>query len=88
MADPFIPNDTGMDPAKYRFLQKIQEEIPHLSQDEILPFFLAIQKKAEHDHIQFTPEETNRLIESFRSQANETEKKELDLLLQLIELRK
>lgn len=87
MSETFsFSNNTTMDPAKIRFLQKIESEIPNLKNDEILPFFLAVQKKAQTDNIQFTGDETNQLIHAFRDHASPTEQQELDLLLQLIQL--
>ena len=79
MQDPSLKN---IDPEKLDFLQKLVFELNSLSNKEKLPFLLALANRAQQEHITFTNDETDAIINVLKQHSSPEELKKMDMMLQ------
>lgn len=73
-----------MDAKKQKIIDGLSEKIKDVPKEDLLPFFLALQQKLKKENITFTKEELQEVLKLFEDQASETEKKQLRLILELM----
>lgn len=72
-----------IDKNKISFLQKLVFEIDSLPQKEKLPFLMALAGRAKNEHISFSKEEINLIIEVIKDYSTPQEINKMDKLLKM-----
>ncbi|MDD2973437.1 MAG: hypothetical protein PHE02_15060 [Lachnospiraceae bacterium] len=72
-----------IDSKKIQFLQMLFFEGNNLSEKERLPFFLSIATRARKDHISFTEDEVERIVEVLKKSSNPQELQKINQILQM-----
>lgn len=74
-----------MDAMKAAFLQMILNQGKNVTQDNFLPFFLAMQKNAKEQGISFTNQETELLFEQMKDRLSPSDRSQLELLRMMMQ---
>lgn len=72
-----------IDKDKISFLQKLVFEIDTLPQKEKMPFLMALASKAKSEHISFSNEEIQLLVEVVKDYSTPQEIQKMDKLLKM-----
>ncbi|NLL79898.1 MAG: hypothetical protein GX234_08930 [Clostridiales bacterium] len=78
MKDPSLAD---IDSRKLDFMQKMFIESKSLSKKEMMPFFMALAMKSKKENIQFTEDETNRIIAVLKANSTPEELKKMDFVM-------
>lgn len=82
MNDPAIAH---IDKSKLEFLQTLVFESQSMKREQMLPFLMAVAKKGQDNHITFTDEEIDTIIDTIRKYSTP---EELDRINKMMRLRK
>lgn len=82
MNDPAIEH---IDKTKLEFLQALVFESQSMKKEQMLPFLMAVAKRGQDNHITFTDEEIDTIIDTIKKYST-TE--ELDRINKMLKLRK
>ena len=80
MSDPAVAN---IDKAKLEFLQALVFESQTLSKEQMLPFLMSVDKKGSDNHISFSDEEVDTIVNVIRNYSTPEELSKIDKLLKL-----
>ena len=80
MSDPAVAN---IDKAKLEFLQALVFESQTLSKEQMLPFLMSVAKKGSDNHISFSDEEVDTIVNVIRNYSTLEELSKIDKLLKL-----
>lgn len=80
MSDPAVAN---IDKAKLEFLQALVFESQTLSKEQMLPFLMSVAKKGSDNHITFSDEEVDTIVNVIRNYSTPEELSKIDKLLKL-----
>lgn len=80
MSDPAVAN---IDKAKLEFLQALVFESQTLSKEQMLPFLMSVAKKGSDNHISFSDEEVDTIVNVIRNYSTPEELSKIDKLLEL-----
>ena len=80
MSDPAVAN---IDKAKLEFLQTLVFESQTLSKEQMLPFLMSVAKKGSDNHISFSDEEVDTIVNVIRNYSTPEELAKIDKLLKL-----
>ena len=80
MSDPVVAN---IDKAKLEFLQALVFESQTLSKEQMLPFLMSVAKKGSDNHISFSDEEVDTIVNVIRNYSTPEELSKIDKLLKL-----
>ncbi|MGN0278212.1 MAG: hypothetical protein ACI4C4_02550 [Lachnospiraceae bacterium] len=80
MSDPAVAN---IDKAKLEFLQALVFESQTLSKEQMLPFLMSVAKKGSDNHISFSDEEVDTIVNVIRNYSTPEELAKIDKLLKL-----
>ena len=80
MSDPAVAN---IDKAKLEFLQALVFESQTLSKEQMLPFLMSVAKKGSDNHISFSDEEVDTIVNVIRNYSTPEELSKIDNLLKL-----
>ena len=80
MSDPAVAN---IDKAKLEFLQALVFESQTLSKEQMLPFLMSVAKKGSDNHISFSDEEVDTIVNVIRNYSTPEELSKIDKLLKL-----
>ena len=78
MSDPAVAN---IDKAKLEFLQALVFESQTLSKEQMLPFLMSVAKKGSDNHISFSDEEVDTIVNVIRNYSTPEELSKIDKLL-------
>lgn len=67
------PDVAHIDKSKLDFLQMLVFESSNLSQEQMLPFLMAVSKRGRENHISFSQEEMDTIIETLQKYATPDE---------------
>lgn len=82
MNDPAIAH---IDKNKLEFLQTLVFESQSMKKEQMLPFLMAVAKKGQDNHITFTDEEIDTIIDTIKKYSTP---EELDRINKMMKLRK
>lgn len=82
MNDPAIEH---IDKAKLEFLQALVFESQSMKKEQMLPFLMAVAKRGQDNHITFTDEEIDTIIDTIKKYSTP---EELDRINKMLKLRK
>lgn len=85
MQEPAVRN---IPKEKLDFLQKLVFESKKLSQKELLPFLMALAQRSKEEHISFSQEEMNAIIEAIRKYSTPEEIAKMNQLMKLLAAQK
>ena len=80
MSDPAVAN---IDKAKLEFLQALVFERQTLYEEQMLPFLMSVAKKGSDNHISFSDEEVDTIVNVIRNYSTPEELSKIDKLLKL-----
>lgn len=80
MSDPAVAN---IDKTKLEFLQALVFESQTLSKEQMLPFLMSVAKKGSDNHISFSDEEVDTIVNVIRNYSTPEELAKIDKLLKL-----
>ena len=80
MSDPAVAD---IDKAKLEFLQALVFESQTLSKEQMLPFLMSVAKKGSDNHISFSDEEVDTIVNVIRNYSTPEELSKIDKLLKL-----
>ena len=80
MSAPAVAN---IDKAKLEFLQALVFESQTLSKEQMLPFLMSVAKKGSDNHISFSDEEVDTIVNVIRNYSTPEELSKIDKLLKL-----
>ena len=86
MADQSWMNDpriSHIDEEKLRFLQKLVFEMQRLSDNEKLPFLMALATSTKKKNISFSDAEVSQIIEVIKEYSSEEELKKMNKILSM-----
>ena len=66
---------SGIDPAKLQMLFSMSGQGASKSQNELMPFLMAVAARSRQNGMTFTPEETNLIIEVMKQGKSKEEKR-------------
>ena len=75
------PKFKNIDPKKLTLIEMLSEQAGSKKPEEILPFFLAVNAKANEMGITFNDDETEIILESLKSKMNPSDIKKIDMML-------
>ena len=78
MKDPSL---TGIEDKKLQFMQKMFVESKSLSKSEMIPFFMALASKSKRENIQFTEDETKRIVSVLQANSTPEELAKMNLIM-------
>lgn len=81
MQEPAVQN---IPKEKLDFLQKLVFESKQLSQKELLPFLMALAQRSREEHISFSQEEMNAIIEAIRKYSTPEEIAKMNQIMKLM----
>ncbi len=82
MNDPAIAH---IDKAKLEFLQSLVFESQSMKKEQMLPFLMAVAKRGQDNHITFTNEEIDTIIDTIKRYSTS---EELDRINKMLKLRR
>ncbi len=80
MNDPAI---THIDKTKLEFLQALVFESQSMKKEQMLPFLMAVAKRGQDNHITFTNEEIDTIIDTIKKYSTPEELARIDKMLKL-----
>ena len=75
------PSLSGIPQEKIVFLEKMLFEAKTKSQSELLPFFLNLVQFSKANHIDFSPEETDAIIQVLQKNSSSRDLKNMEYIL-------
>lgn len=78
------PAFANLTPEKIQFLTNFANAKKPTQMQEMMPFFMSTMNQAKKENIQFTPSESNLLIELLKQNLSPEEAKKTDMILKLI----
>lgn len=78
MEDELVKN---IDPKKLDFLGKLFHEGKGKSQKEMMAFMMPMMRRAQQEHLTFTPQEMQAAINAIKKHSTEEELKQIDKIL-------
>lgn len=85
MQEPAVQN---IPKEKLDFLQKLVFESKKLSPKELLPFLMALAQRSKEEHISFSKEEMNAIIEAIRKYSTPEEIAKMNQIMKLMTAQK
>lgn len=82
------PAFANLTPEKLQFLSNFANAKKPTQMHEMMPFLMASMNQAKKDNIQFTPSESDLLIELLKQNLSPEEAKKADMILQLMKKNK
>lgn len=82
MNDPAIAH---IDKSKLEFLQALVFESQSMQKEQMLPFLMAVAKRGQDNHITFTNEEIDTIIDTIKKYSTP---EELDRINKMLKMRK
>ena len=82
------PAFANLTPEKLQFLSNFANAKKPTQMQEMMPFLMASMNQAKKDNIQFTPSESDLLIELLKQNLSPEEAKKADMILQLMKKNK
>lgn len=73
-----------MDPVKAAFLQAIVTQGKDVTQDNFLPFLMAMQKNAADRGISFTSQEADFIYDQMKDRLSDADRKQIELLRMML----
>lgn len=80
MNDPAIAH---IDKDKLEFLQALVFESQSMKKEQMLPFLMAVAKRGQENHITFSNDEIDTIIETIRKYSTPEELERIDKMLKL-----
>ncbi len=80
MNDPAIAH---IDKTKLEFLQALVFESQSMKKEQMLPFLMAVAKRGQDNHITFTNEEIDTIIDTIKKYSTPEELARIDKMLKL-----
>lgn len=80
MNDPAIAH---IDKGKLEFLQALVFESQSMKKEQMLPFLMAVAKRGQENHITFSDDEIDTIIETIRKYSTPEELERIDKMLKL-----
>lgn len=78
------PAFANLTPEKLNFLMNFANTKKPTQMQEMMPFLMASMNQAKKENIQFTPNETNLLIEILKQNLSPEESKKVDMVLNMM----
>ena len=78
------PAFANLTPEKLQFLSNFANANKPTHMQEMMPFLMASMNQAKKDNIQFTPSESDLLIELLKQNLSPAEAKKADMIVQLM----
>lgn len=82
------PAFNNLSPEKLAFLMNFADAKKPAQMQEMMPFLMASMNQAKKENIQFTPSESDLLIEVLKQGLSPAEAKKVDMVMQLMKNRK
>ncbi len=80
MNDPAL---AGIDRAKLEFLQALVFESRGLKREQMLPFLMSVAKKGQADHITFSNEEIEIIVDVIKKESTPEEAASIDKMMRM-----
>ncbi len=80
MNDPAIAH---IDKNKLEFLQALVFESQSMKKEQMLPFLMAVAKRGQENHVTFSNDEIDTIIETIRKYSTPEELERIDKMLKL-----
>lgn len=80
MNDPAIAH---IDKTKLEFLQALVFESQSMKKEQMLPFLMAVAKRGQDNHITFTNEEIDTIVDTIKKYSTPEELDRIDKMLKL-----
>lgn len=80
MNDPAL---AGIDRAKLEFLQALVFESRGLQKAQMLPFLMAVAKRGQADHITFSDEEIDTIVEVIKKESSPEDAAVIDNMMRM-----
>lgn len=80
MNDPAIAH---IDKTKLEFLQTLVFESQSMKKEQMLPFLMAVAKRGKDNHITFTEEEINAIIDTIKKYSTPEELERINKMMNL-----
>ena len=74
------PKLKNIDPKKLNLIEMLTQQANSKKPDEILPFFLAVNAKANEMGISFNDDETELILEALKSKMTPSDIKKIDMI--------
>lgn len=82
------PSLCNIDPKKLQLIQSLAEQAGTKKQDEILPYFLAVNTKANELGITFNDEEMELILEALKPKMSSSDIKKIDMIMNFTKMMK
>ncbi len=82
------PDVAHIDKSKLDFLQMLVFESNGLSKEQMLPFLMAVAKRGKDNHISFTEEEINTIIQTLQKYSSPEEIDKMNKMTAIFRSRK
>lgn len=82
------PAFQNLSPEKLAFLMNFANTKKPAQMSEMMPFLMSSMNQAKQNNIQFTPSESNLLVEVLKQGLSPAEAKKVDMIMQLMQNKK
>ena len=82
------PDVAHIDKSKLDFLQMLVFESSSLSKEQMLPFLMAVSKRGKENHVSFSDEEIDTIVETLRKYASPEDISKMDKMVSLFRNKK
>jgi len=82
------PNLKNIDPRKLKMIAELSNQTNNKSQNELIPFFLAMANKSKQEGLSFSPQEMNVIVNVIKSGKSKEEVQKMDKVLNMMKFMK
>lgn len=82
------PNLKKIDPRKLKMIVELANQTNNKSQNELIPFFLAMANKSKQEGLTFSPQEMEAIINVVKQGKSNEELKKMDKVLNMMNFMK
>lgn len=82
------PNLKNIDPRKLKMIVELSNQTNNKSQNELIPFFLAMASKSKQEGLTFSPQEMDVIINVIKNGKSNEEVQKMDKVLNMMKFMK
>jgi len=82
------PNLKNIDPRKLKMIVELTNQTNNKSQNELIPFFLAMANKSKKEGLTFSPQEMDVIVNVLKSGKSKDEVQKMDKVLNMMKFMK
>lgn len=80
------PKLSGIDPSKLAMLQALASQGSQKSQNDMLPFLMAVANNSKKKGIQFTPQEMSMIVDVMKKRSSPGEAAKIEQMLNMMRM--